>query len=231
MNTEVYGPPIDRDTADRWKRIACNRLNASSDKVRFWFIPLGDGGEYTSAVANFVAGGTGTRSYVASGGEGFYRLDTGGATGTARFHPGNLAAGFPLPATAGASTKIWIGARKKHATAAGANSLSMVGIWDAADAIQWGIGIRGPLSTTNFSVFGGTGTPFDTGVAIDTSVHDFELWRQDGATTQTAIDGILRATGDARATNNGGLAGHTTDAAGAQRQMDSVWWAIALVQP
>lgn len=215
------------DQKDYWKRIAAARLNVSSDRLVGFFHPIATVGEYDSA--DFSASGTGLRAYI----QGYYRLDTGGATGQGRYTPGinAAAAPMPLPVAAGAATKFWIGMRAKFPTGTGANAISGIVLRDAAAANQFTLGQRGSQSTTNFVVFGASGTPFDTGMALDTAVHDFEIYRADGATTVPVIDGVPRTTGNARPTNDCGIDLTVTDSAGAQRQMDVAWYSIYVVSP
>lgn len=214
------------DLRDRWREIAAGRLNVAASSLLFDFFPVGQTGE--GPATYFVGTGTGTRSYQATA---LYRLDTGGATGAAKWQPGGIAGNFPVPAVAGAGTKVWVGFRGKFLDGAGANSFCLGGLFDGSGTVAWGIGARGSQSTTAFVVYGSTGTPFSIGMNFDTNLHDWELYRADGATTVPVVDGVQKTTGDARANANAGLGVQGTDSAGAQRRIDLVWVAIATVAP
>lgn len=226
MNVEYYGPPIDRDLEDYWKRIAAQRLGVRADQLIGYFHPIGDIGEYDSA--DFISGTGGIRTHTA----GYYRLDTASATGTARYYPGFNSADHPVPVAAGAGVKFWMGMQCKFPQGiAGANTIAGLILRAAGAGNEFMIGKRGSQSTTNIVVFGSTGTPFDTGVAFDTNGHTIEVYRADGATTVPVIDGIPRTTGNARPTNACGVDLTVDDNAGARQQLDVAWYGLFTTAP
>jgi len=225
----AYAGSFSRDTTDLedyWKRTAAVRLGVRVDQLYGFYHPIGAVGEYDSA--DFITATSGTRTHTG----GYYRLDTADATDTARYYPGSNGTDHPVQIAAGATVKFWMGMRAKFPIGVvGANCIAGMVLRAAGGTNEFTFGKRGAQSATNIVVYGAAGTPFDTGIAFDASVHNFEIFRADGTNTVPVIDGVYGTAGNARPSAAAGVDLTVTDSAGAQQQLDIAWYAIYTTIP
>lgn len=165
--------------------LAQGRLGLSGGNLLEWFINLaaegplpwnGVGGTgaipWASGALSFqtgaTAGGFGRLLLYSDGGGNFGRFIRSGQNWA-------ISARFAVTTAITAQSQAWCGAENNAGTAA----LAM--------------GVHGPTSTANFVLKGLTGTPINSGVAIDTNFHTHRAWKFGGVTTymvdNTAVTG------------------------------------------
>jgi len=161
---------------DRLHANAAAALGLQADNVRFGWI---HGGAYTDKAngQSFTTGsgaGGGLEALSASR-PACVRHAVTAVAGTARTLLGNIGSGWTV-----ATQPLYIEARMAMTGTMGADVNRHVGFQNSPFNHGVGIGVFGSISTTNFSVVkcaSDVYTGVDTGVAIDTSMHVFRLYR------------------------------------------------------
>lgn len=209
---------------DYWKRIAASRLGVSPEDMVWDFslaaLVLRGQGAANGGVRTFEEHATGVP---------VQRVSTnGGANGTSVIGQAastNIQKTFKTSAT----SKWWFGGEFSLNTAVGAATVLGLGATSstAVDGTRtMMLGGDGATSTTNFVLYGSTGTPMDLGVVLDTNLYKWEVFR-DGVNTYVFRNGVLLATGSARPGADSRLIGLAFDTAATVRSFDIAWWGCA----
>jgi hypothetical protein len=178
-------PSSGTGTEEQERKLAAQRL--SQTDLLPWFLnlaaegPLPWNGVTASAALNWVSGGLSFTTGATAGSVARLLLlaDSLGAFGKIVRSGANwaISARFAVTTAITAQTNAWVGCENN----AGTNALAM--------------GVVGATSTTNFVLKGLTGTPINSGVAIDTTMRTHRAWRV-GTTVAYSVDNTI-VTGNA----------------------------------
>lgn len=220
----VYTESSDRDVEDYWRRIAAMRLGTPPQELLWDYslsaLVLRGQGAANGGVRTFEEHATGLPVQRVSSG--------GGANGTSvigQSSSTNIQKTFKTSAT----SKWWfagefaLNTTVGAATVLGLGATSSTGV-DGTRTMM--LGGDGATSTTNFVLYGSAGTPMDLGLALDTNMYQWEVFR-DGVNTTVFRNGVLVANGSARPGADSRLFGVAFDTAATTRSFDIVWWACA----
>jgi len=222
------------DGEDFWKKTAMVRAGIAADQLSWVYHNFGARLSVSGLLnATFGSGTIGptivggmrgtTAGVVNSGRVSEFGASTVAGLGCAQFIPTS------------ATGKWWIGGRFKIVTAVGANAKLGIGGRSGTTATNANntddimLGVKGSTSTTNYVLYASAGVAIDSGVAIDTSVHDFQAWR-DGATTYVQVDNNAIVSGTARPTANCSLGVYWFEVDATQRDVDYYWIAGGTVR-
>lgn len=216
----AYGPSLGRDHADHWKRIAASRLGLPASNLIWAHRSI----SLEHSIAS-VAIGSGTAAAGAKG----ITLSSAGVANSGRsigLDNLNLAkASIPTAATG----KWWIGGQIEITTAIGNQATIGIGVNPTVPstvAHELMFGVVGATSTTNFVAVGTAGATIDSGIAIDTAAHDFQVWR-DGVNTYVQVDNNPIVSGTARPNASGIAIGLLGEVSTTTRTAIFRWLAVA----